>query len=240
MIVFGHRGAPGSPRKGENTLVSFRKALAAGASAIEFDVRRAKDGALVVIHDADVARTTNGKGAVASMDDAALAALDAGGDKIPLLNEVLDAFGAATLMNIELKEKGVGVNVKKAMLERGLAGSVIISAFDADDNDADNGSDNCSSWSELAAMRPELPIGLLAQASKIARMGEDAYVAEAVRLGAAAIHPESEAATPSLVAKAHAAGLKVNVWTVNDLAEEKRLRAMGVDGIFSDLPERFC
>ncbi|HLH31441.1 MAG TPA: glycerophosphodiester phosphodiesterase family protein, partial [Terriglobia bacterium] len=94
MIIFGHRGAPGYPRKAENTIGSFRKALQLGAAGIEFDVRRCGDGRLVVIHDDTVDRTTNGKGRVANLNYDELSQLDAGsGERIPLLSDVLDEFG---------------------------------------------------------------------------------------------------------------------------------------------------
>src|SRR5262245_46474190 len=67
MIIFGHRGAPGYPRRGENTHQSFRKAVGVGATGLEFDVRRCGDGRLVVIHDDTVDRTTNGRGLVRSL-----------------------------------------------------------------------------------------------------------------------------------------------------------------------------
>src|SRR5438034_7322227 len=67
MIIFGHRGAPGYPRSGENTAVSFRKALEWSATGLEFDVRRCADGQLVVIHDETIDRTTNGRGRVADL-----------------------------------------------------------------------------------------------------------------------------------------------------------------------------
>ena len=84
MRVFGHRGSPGFPRFGENTLTSFRKALDAGAAGIELDVRRCGDGTIVVIHDATIDRTTNGAGPVSGLSYAQLSRFDAGhGDPFP-------------------------------------------------------------------------------------------------------------------------------------------------------------
>src|SRR5438552_2395631 len=79
MQIFGHRGAPGFPRRCENTLGSFRRALEAGADGFELDVRWCGDGQLVVIHDATVDRTTNGTGRVSTMAYTELRGLDAGG-----------------------------------------------------------------------------------------------------------------------------------------------------------------
>src|SRR5262249_22169220 len=145
---FGHRGAPGYPRRAENTIGSFRKALQAGAGGIEFDVRRCADGQIVVIHDDTIDRTTNGRGRVAELTYDELRRYDAGGgEAIPLLDKVLDEFGRKCLLNVELKDPGIAGEVKDLILRRGLAGQVIVSCFD---------------WNELPFLAPEIPIGLLA------------------------------------------------------------------------------
>src|SRR5438552_3705606 len=131
MIIFGHRGAPGYPRSGENTAVSFRKALEWSATGVEFDVRRCADGQLVVIHDETIDRTTSGRGRVADLTYHEMRQFEAGfGEPVPLLTDVLDEFGAQCLLNIELKEAGIASEVKRLVLERRLEGHVIISAFE--------------------------------------------------------------------------------------------------------------
>src|SRR5262249_60898701 len=114
MIIFGHRGAPGYPRFGENTAVSFRKALECSATGLEFDVRRCADGQLVVIHDDTIDRTTTGRGQVAKLTYEQLRHFDAGfGEPIPLLWNVLQQFGGKCLLDIELKNSGISESVKK-------------------------------------------------------------------------------------------------------------------------------
>jgi len=217
MIIFGHRGAPGYPRRGENTIASFRKALECGATGLEFDVRRCADGQLVVIHDDTIDRTTNGRGRVRSLNYAALCKFDAGfGSPIPLLADVLDEFGARCLLNIELKENGIADDVKKLVIERRLERHVILSSFE---------------WQELASAVPEIPIGLLS--SKLANI-----ISAARDLRATAIHPHKDVVTPTLIEKAREAGLQIHVWTVNDPAEMSKFRSLGADGIFTDFPER--
>src|SRR6266566_2193784 len=131
MIIFGHRGAPGYPRSGENTAVSFRKALEWSATGLEFDVRRCADGRIVVIHDETIDRTTNGRGRVADLTYDQLSRFDAGsGEPIPLLTDVLDAFGTECLLNIELKDAGIMKHVKDLVLQRNLERHVIVSGFD--------------------------------------------------------------------------------------------------------------
>ena len=217
MIIFGHRGAPGYPRTAENTIGSFTKALRAGATGLEFDVRRCSDEQLVVIHDDTIDRTTNGRGRVAKLTYGQLRQFDAGfGEPIPLLSNVLQQFGGKCLLNIELKSSGIAEDVKKLVLKRGLQGSVIVSSFD---------------WDELRTLVPDVPIALLA--AKLRNL-----IAAAEEMDAAAIHPRCDLVTRSLVDHAHNANLRIHVWTVNDPRDVKTFRHLGVDGIFTDFPER--
>ena len=226
--IISHRGlcrtSPDAPRAGENTLEAFREGLAALATldmppAIEFDVRRSRDGLPVVIHDATVDRTTNGTGLVSEHSAAELRQLDAGfGRRIPLLTEVLDLFADGDLC-IELKEPGLGRDVKELLLARGLADRALVSSF---------------LWLELPPLRPEIRIALTASA--IAIGGGDNFIRAAIEHGAVEIHPEHTAATAALVAAARRARLRVSAWTVNRPADYERTAAAGVDRVFCDNP----
>jgi glycerophosphoryl diester phosphodiesterase len=217
MMIFGHRGAPGYPRQGENTRGSFMKALRCGATGLEFDVRRCGDGRLVVIHDDTIDRTTNGRGRVDQMSYEELQQFDAGsGEQIPLFNDILDEFGPQCLLNIELKDSGIAADVKKLVLERRLERHVIVSAFE---------------WDELRSLTPEIPIALLS--SKLENL-----ISSAHDLRASAIHPRRDMVSASLITAAREVHLQVHVWTVNDPAEISHFRDMAIDGIFTDFPER--
>src|SRR5262245_33589492 len=205
VIIFGHRGAPGYPRQGENTCASFRKALQCRATGLEFDVRRCRDGRLVVIHDDTINRTTNGRGRVRDLSYDQLSKFDAGfGQSIPLLGDVLDEFGGRCLLNIELKDENIALDVKRLVLDRQLQRQVLVSAFQ---------------WDELRPLVPEVPIALLASQP-------DYLIAGALEFSARAIHPRRNLVTPVLLEAARAAGLRVHAWTVNDTAEISRLRKM--------------
>src|SRR5262245_50940920 len=172
---------------------------------------------MIVIHDDTIDRTTNGKGRVAYLAYEDLKKFDAGfGDSIPLLSDVLEEFGTRCLLNIELKDSGLGHELKEMLLERRLERHVIISAFD---------------WNELRLFPPEVPIGLLA--SKLENL-----IAEASDCCATAIHPRKDIVTPTLLETARNAKLRVNVWTVNHPDEIAAYRKLGVDGIFTDFPDR--
>ena len=217
MIIFGHRGAPGYPRTAENTIGSFTKALRAGATGLEFDVRRCADGQLLVIHDDTINRTTTGKGSVAKLTYEQLRQFDAGfGEPVPLLSDVLQLFGGKCVLNIELKSSGIAEDVKRLVLESRLQDSVIVSSFD---------------WDELRTLLSDVPIALLA--TKLRNL-----IAAGVEMGAAAIHPRCDLVTRSLIDHAHNANLRIHAWTVNDPQDVKKLRDLGVDGIFTDFPER--
>jgi glycerophosphoryl diester phosphodiesterase len=210
VIIFGHRGAPGYPRRGENTRASFKKALFCGVAGIEFDVRRCGDGRLVVIHDDTIDRTTKGRGRVRDFSSEDLRQFE-----IPLLTDVLDEFGPQCLLNIEMKDPGIASDVKRSVLDRRLEQQVIVSSFE---------------WEELPTLVPEIPIALLSSNLKN-------LISHASALGAGAIHPRRDIVTEALITQAHEAKLRVHAWTVNDPAEMLRLNALGIDGIFTDFPE---
>ncbi len=140
VLVDAHRGA--ARTHPENTLASFRAALAARADSVEFDVHLSADGVPVVIHDDAVDRTTDGTGSVASLTLAELRSLDAGswkgarfaGERIPTLDEVLDLLVAADRINIELKTPSADlVDLVVAGIEgRRLHHRVMVSSFHLD------------------------------------------------------------------------------------------------------------
>ncbi len=105
FLKIGHRGA--RAYEPENTIRSFKRALELGVNAVEFDVRQTKDKKVIVIHDEDVKRTTNGEGFVRDMTLKQIKEFDAGrGEKVPSFEEVLDFIGKKAMMFIELKETG--------------------------------------------------------------------------------------------------------------------------------------
>lgn len=140
MLVIGHRGAPS--RAPENTLASFRTALEIGVDGIELDVHLTKDGHLVVIHDADLKRTTSGQGLVHEHTLAELKRLDAGGwfgpafagERIPTFEEVLDLVDARVPLQVEIKgaTEGVTEATIAALDRRGLLGTVMMTSFQLD------------------------------------------------------------------------------------------------------------
>jgi glycerophosphoryl diester phosphodiesterase len=228
LLNIAHRGASGEFP--ENTLAAFAAAIDAGAQMCELDVQLSADGVAVVIHDDTVDRTTDGRGAVASMSLAELRRLDAGrkfgarfaGTAIPTLDEVFNLAKGKCGLNVELKGAGVEGEVCRLVRGHNAIGNTIVSSFD---------------WDALAAVRslePALRLGVLADRAVGAMMEA------ARRLRAVSINPRYELVTAAIVKRAHDAGLKVFVWTIDKPARMRRMIAMGVDGIMTNYPARLA
>ncbi len=223
LFCFGHRGARG--HEPENTLRSIRRALALGADGVEVDVYFV-DGELVVIHDRTLGRTTNGRGFVVKKSFAYLRSLDAGkGEKIPTLAEVFDTVRHRALINVELKgprtAAPVVLLIDLYVRQRGWSyEEFAVSAFDH------------SQINEVKRLRPEIRTGAL-----MSKPGRGA-AARAQQLGAWSVNLAKESVTPALVSEAHRRGLKVFAFTVNEPEDIARMAVLGVDGVFSDFPER--
>ncbi len=224
MLRIGHRGAMGHAP--ENTLVSFQKALELKVDMIELDVQLCKTGELVVIHDLTVDRTTNGIGYVSELTLEELKHLDAGeGQSIPLLVEVLDVIDRKAKVNIELKGKGTAEKVGQLIYEyiknNGWSqDDFIVSSFD---------------HQELKLFKqgyPKIPVGLLIYhlPYDLAQPAED-FKAQYLNASLAFYSKE-------LVVDAHERGIQVLIYTVNEEKDIERCRKDGVDGVFSNYPDR--
>jgi len=228
-LIIAHRGASG--RCPRTTLVAFARAAALGAHMIELDVQLTRDGAVVVMHDWTLERTTDGSGAVCDRTLAEIRGLDAGawfgsafrGTRVPTLAEVLAAVGLR--VNVELKpvgDDGLEARALAVVESAGALARVVFSSFDA------------GALERLRACAAGATLAVLWDAGPVA----DA-VGRARRVGARALHLRKDRTTPDALAAAAAAGLPVRAWTVNERGEMDRLVAAGVEGIFTDFPERF-
>lgn len=223
MIIIGHRGACGY--EPENTLRSFAKAIELGADMVELDVQVCRTGELVVIHDDTVDRTTDGHGRVADLSFDELRAFDAGqGERIPTLVEVFDLVDRRVPINVELKSPKVAAPVSK-----------LIAAYRAKGWDADRFIVSSFDHPELArfhALQSDIRIGAL-----IGHLPID-LAKYAADLGAWSASCNREFINSNFVVDAHERGLKVLVFTVNEPRDIKDMAALGVDGIFTNFPDR--
>ena len=226
-IIEAHRGD--STNAPENTLAAFRAAVALHALWIELDVHPTRDGALVVLHDDTVDRTTNGSGAVCDLTLVEIARLDAGSwfgaqfasERIPQLREVFDVVAhTETKLNIEIKAAPPGLDVARAVVELlrayGKERDYVVSSFDLD------------ALLEVRAIAPEVTLALIGWGADI--------LARARQVGLPWIHAHQKTLDAAIVAEAHAAGMRVNVWTVDDPATLAAWATMGLDKICTNRP----
>ncbi len=208
----------------ENTLASFRKALELGVDGVELDVHFV-DGHLLVFHDKQLERTTNGRGLLMDHDFARLRTLDAGnGQQIPTLPEVFAAINGRAILNIELKGSASAKPVAEFISDQRQAGCsnelFLVSSFDR------------QLLREVKQLDSQILLGLL-----IAGPLQD-HLAFAAELQAYSLHPPLAVVDRALVEEAHALGLKVFVYTVNKTDDLEKMVTIGVDGVFSNYPDR--
>lgn len=240
--IIAHRGA--SARAPENTIEAFSRALEDGADAIELDVRLARDGSVVVIHDPDIDRTTSGTGAVASMSALELRAVDAGARfssdegrtypyrersvRIPSLDDVLAAF-PHTAMLIEIKEAHATRAVAALVRRHGAMDRVVLAS------ELDEAMQIARAESFMtSASRPDA-LRLLRQACLGVVPDALPYQALSIpwRVGMLRV-PMS-----LMCRSARRARVPTHAWTVNSEAVAKRLWRVGVNGILADDPGSF-
>lgn len=222
LLNIGHRGAMGHAP--ENTLASFQKAVDLNVDMIELDVYEI-DGHLIVLHDDRLERTTNGEGYVWDHSFEDLRKLDAGnGEQIPTLEEACSTLPNTIKVNIELKGRTATRKVvefiqsrceNKIQKQRFLVSSFIHQEL-----------------KKVRKLDKDIPLGALccAEPVKLAKFAES--------LKAVSVNPSVEFVTPEFVKDAHTRGLKVYVYTVNHPEDIQRMHEMGVDGVFSNFPER--
>ncbi|MFE0445674.1 glycerophosphodiester phosphodiesterase [Streptomyces fungicidicus] len=216
FLTIGHRGVMGV--EPENTLRSFAAAQEAGLDAIELDLHLSKDGALVVMHDTEVDRTTDGTGAIADKTLAELRALDAGrGERIPVFEEVLDAVRAP--LQAEIKDVQAARALAEVVNARGLADRVEVSSFFDE------------AIAETARLVPGVRTALVAS-----RYGPD-IVERAVEAGASTVCLNIRRLSLEIVERARKADLRIIGWVVNTQDQLRLVRALGLDGATTDYPE---
>jgi glycerophosphoryl diester phosphodiesterase len=232
-LIIAHRGA--SLHAPENTLSAFATAIQQGAHAIELDAKLSADGQVVVIHDATVNRTTDGKGRVANLELTALRDLDAGsffseqyrGEKIPTLIEVFELVaGKRMLVNVELTNyttphDDLVKQVCDLVVRFGMEKSVLLSSFLP------------SNLTAARGLLPDTPQGFLAG------RGWMGWWSRSFGFNFGdyqALHCNLKDVRTRQVVRVHRLGRRVHVWTVNTVKDLRRLFDWGVDGVFTDDP----
>jgi glycerophosphoryl diester phosphodiesterase len=215
FLTVGHRGVMGI--EPENTLRSFRRAEREGLDQIELDLHLSKDGALVVMHDARVDRTTDGSGLIRDLTLEEIRALDAGlGERVPVFEEVLEAVAAP--IQAEIKDTAAARVLAAVLRERGESARVSVISFHDD------------ALAEIRALLPGVRTVLVAGDSG------PQIVPRAQAVGAELVSLDLTRLSLDTVRRCQAAGIAVMAWTVNTAQDWALARALGLDGAATDLP----
>lgn len=233
-VVIAHRGD--SLRAPEQTLAAFRRAAELGADMLEADVRRTRDGRLVLLHDPDVDRTTDGSGAVGELTYDEVRRLDAGGwfasefagERVPSLEELYElAVHEGVALCLEVKgvasheTRALACELAREIASRGRLDIDVLAAFDH------------ASLAEAARLVP----GLQTAPDRLPERGPSSgkeLLAQATAIGAPIVQHHHEDLTAAAVAEVQAAGVDVWAWPANTHAEIERVIAFGVAGVMGD------
>jgi glycerophosphoryl diester phosphodiesterase len=244
FLVIGHRGTGDKTIAPENTMSAFKFALK-NNSAFELDTMFTKTGELIVIHDSDVDRTTDGKGMVDQLSLEELKKLDAGikfspkfkGEKLPTLAEVIDEFKGKTLIDIEIKSQAskeeavkIGEAVAKLIKEKNAENDVFVTSF------------NPYVLEKIKEVNPNVVRGQLYSDFKDVPLSFIAkYVLRNLKLNYKArpdiLAPNFNLVDSDYVNEYHELGYKIYPWTVNKPEDMERLIKAGVDGLITDRPD---
>ncbi|MBI3011439.1 MAG: glycerophosphodiester phosphodiesterase [Candidatus Omnitrophica bacterium] len=227
-LIIAHRGS--SAVAPEGTRAAIRQAVRAGAQMVELDVQMTLDGRLVVFHDDRLERATDGKGRLIGTRYAQLTRLDAGswfhprfaGERVLLVSQAVRLIPKHVRLNLELKRSPRRLALLRRLLRlvrrQRLAQRILFSSF------------------EPRLLRPLRSAGF--PIALICRKAADRSLYQATQLRCEAWHPFHALVTRRRIIKAHAAGLRVHTWTVDDPKRARQLVRWGIDGVFTNHPAR--
>lgn len=245
-LVIAHRGGMGLWP--ENSLLAFDRARALGVDMLEMDLRLSSDGELVVIHDRTLERTTDGEGPVAALSLAQLQALDAGyrwsadggqsypyrgqGIRIPLFNEVLARFAdVPKVIEIKVPDVGMEALLCDALEAHQQRDRVVVGSFY--DRSLQLFREQCPG---VATSAGPSSVRLLVVLNKLGLAGLLSPSYQALQIPE--VHDGLQIASPSLFKNAAERGLNVQVWTINEQRDMRRLIDLGAHALITDYPDR--
>lgn len=235
MFIYAHRGSSGYAP--ENTMAAFRMAVEMKCAGIELDVQLTKDGHIVICHDEEVSRTTNGKGFIKDYTLAELRQLDAGswfheqfkGEPIPTLEEFNDLVkDTEMIINFEIKNlpfyyQGIEKKLAHAIESAGMTEHTLISSFDH------------YALQTVHEIAPTLKLGLLFST----RLVDPWTYAKQLSFPVYSLNPHWTFVDKDYMEQSHKHGYQVYAYTVNDEQAYEFMKGSGIDGIFTNYPDQF-
>lgn len=228
ILVIAHRGA--SAHAPENTYAAFECALAMGATHLELDLHCSRDGDLVVIHDADLERTTTGTGQVDELSTLELCALDCGrwfgpafeSERIPLFDDVLERYRGRAHLHVEIKGRTNDISQKfiESVVRSGWVENLTMTSF------------QIQRIREVRDLAPAIKTGWL-----VKRITVD-IIEQAKALDIAQVNPKAEYLRAEQVVLLHELGFIVRAWGVKDEALMRKMVSLGVDGMTVNFPDK--
>jgi len=219
FINWGHRGASGHTP--ENTLLAFQTAMAMGADGIECDIRESRDGKMVIFHDTNLMRIAGKSTPIRQLAFSEIQKMNAGdGESIPELKELIKNTPNNFLLNLEIKE----VRPEKLLAEvyrHHAQHRVLISSFHAE------------ILIRIRSLDSAIAIGYL-----VNKNGESAIYKKANAMKAEALHFSRRLITEEKIARVHNEGFFVYAYTVDSPNQMTRFMNMGIDGLFTNYPDR--
>ena len=235
-LRIAHRGASGQGLAPENTLAACEKAIQLGVDMIEIDVHATRDGQIVVLHDATIDRTTDGIGVVADLSFAEVRQVDAGrwfaadfaGERVPLLEEVLDLARHRALVLIEIKADFITERILQVIETVAAAEHIVVQSF------------NPAIVQRVKLLAPALPTALLIGQlpTTPSRVRARRLVQQVLQVGANALAIWHATITPSFLEEMRKRGVAVWAWTVDEDIIMRDLAMMGVQGIITNYPDQ--
>jgi len=222
--IVAHRGASGYAP--ENTLLAFKKAIDLGCDKVELDVRLTKDNQIVVIHDDDINRTTNGRGEVSQLTLKQIKKFNCSEkQKIPTLQEVIDLCKDKIDLQIELKAEGTAKLVNDLIIENDILANITVTSF------------KYRFLQKMFILNRKVDLGLLFENYIISKRIILWIIGRLI--GINYVCPNYPVVNKKIVDKAHRLGMRVYVFDVKTKEEGQKLIAMGVDEIGTDFPKLF-
>ena len=225
FINYAHRGA--SAYAPENTMSAFRLGVALGANGIETDIRRTKDGVLVLFHDDNMFRLTGFHGSISELPYRQAAGFPvrspdgSGFDRIPALAEFLDfAKEQRVFLALEIKEDDLETDLLRMIAACGLRERIVVTSF------------RLSHLIRIKALDPAQKVGLLTDTVN------DDVILSLKSVCAEQICPKASALSPELVRALHEEGFNVRAWGISDEAKMKYACRCGVDGMTVNFPDK--